>query len=115
MELPFLNYINNPETKWIVCIGVPYGSHIWQVADSSEVNGTYKMNLTKAKQWIYDLKSEHYKVWKPTDIIPICHMAFDKSFAIVENVKKAICQRGWHPLNYALLLHPDLLASKRLL
>jgi hypothetical protein len=35
-QLPFLNYINSPEnSKWTVCIGVPYGTHIWQVRDSS--------------------------------------------------------------------------------
>jgi hypothetical protein len=28
-ELPFLDYINNEETKWTVCIGVPYGTNLW--------------------------------------------------------------------------------------
>ena len=23
LELPFLNYINNPEDHWVVCVGVP--------------------------------------------------------------------------------------------
>jgi hypothetical protein len=31
----FLRYINDPAHKWVVAIGVPYGTHIWQVGDSS--------------------------------------------------------------------------------
>ena len=34
-DLKFLEYINNPETEWCVCIGVPYGTSLWQVGDSS--------------------------------------------------------------------------------
>ena len=44
-ELPFLQYIHG-NNKWTVCIGVPYATHWWQVADSSEVNGAYKMETT---------------------------------------------------------------------
>jgi hypothetical protein len=33
-ELPFLLYVNGPEHSWAVCIGVSYGTHIRQVADS---------------------------------------------------------------------------------
>ncbi len=29
LELPFLQYINNPLHDWIVCIGVPYGTSCW--------------------------------------------------------------------------------------
>ena len=38
-KLAFLEYINNPRHKWAVCIGVPYGTALWQVGDSSEQNG----------------------------------------------------------------------------
>lgn len=34
-KLPFLEYITDPEHEWMVCVGVPYGTHLWQVADSS--------------------------------------------------------------------------------
>ena len=44
-QLPFLQYINNPEHPWVVCIGVPYGTSFWQVGDSTEQNGCYKMHL----------------------------------------------------------------------
>ena len=32
-----------------------------------------------------------------------------KSFAIVETNKKAIRDKGWNPLNYNCLLHPDII------
>jgi len=38
-ELPFLEYINNPMHMWKMCIGVPYGTSIWQVGDSAEQMG----------------------------------------------------------------------------
>jgi hypothetical protein len=41
MELPFLQYIHDNAHPWVVCISVPYGTHLWQVADSSELNGAF--------------------------------------------------------------------------
>ena len=41
-ELPFLEYINNDKHHWWASIGVPYGTHLWQVGDSSELNGCFK-------------------------------------------------------------------------
>jgi hypothetical protein len=55
-QLPFLDYITAEETKWTVCIGVPYGMHVWQVSDSSEQNGAFKMAITVAKQNILEKK-----------------------------------------------------------
>jgi hypothetical protein len=57
--LPFLDYIGAPATKWTVCIGVPYGTHIWQVGDSSEQNGAFKQALTERKQEILQKKNRH--------------------------------------------------------
>ena len=42
MGLPFLCYVNDPTYLWITCIGVPYGTSLWQVGDDVEQNGTYK-------------------------------------------------------------------------
>jgi hypothetical protein len=50
LELPFLQYIYGVSHEWVVCIGVPYGTSYWQVADSSEQNGSYKMALSAAKK-----------------------------------------------------------------
>ena len=46
----FLNYINNPRTKWKVCLGTPYGTSYWQVGDAPEQNGSFKMAWYRAKQ-----------------------------------------------------------------
>jgi hypothetical protein len=56
--LPFLDYVTVDDTRWTVCIGVPYGRHVRQVADSSEQNGAFKMALIKAKQNVVDKKME---------------------------------------------------------
>ena len=112
LELPFLQYINNPETEWRCCIGVPYGSHFWQVADSNECNGSFKTNIYKFKQSMYDCKPEGKRGFKDSDIIPIVNHAFDKSFGKIDSVKKAIAHRGWNPLNYCLLTAPDIAATK---
>ena len=49
VQLTFLEYINNPANPWSVCIGGPYGTSYWQVGDSSQQNGSFKMNTGKAK------------------------------------------------------------------
>lgn len=45
MTLDFVQYVNNPTTRWMACLGVPYGTHIWQPADSSEINGSFKIHF----------------------------------------------------------------------
>ncbi len=112
-ELPFLEYVVNEEHPWAVCIGVPYGTHIWQVADSLELNGAFKMGVTRTEKEIYNAKPDSlmYK-WKMTDIIPIVNGAFPTSFGWVDKSKKAIADRGWGPLNYALFQHPEVVKTK---
>ena len=76
--IPFLEYITAPSHKWMVCIGVPYGTTIWQVADSKEQNGSYKIALARAKQQMLESKLSMY-VKSPnltaTDIIPLVNIA----------------------------------------
>ena len=36
IELPFLQYINDPLYLWIDLSGVTYGTSLWQVGDSAE-------------------------------------------------------------------------------
>jgi len=60
LELPFLQYVNSPNHEWVVCIGVPYGTSYWQVGDSSEQNGSYKMLLTKCKKELVMKKQRHF-------------------------------------------------------
>ena len=72
--LPFLEYITNEEHRWTVCIGVPYGTAIWQVADSNEQNESYKIALTRAKKRMLDYKLDLH-IDPPSlcssDIIPL--------------------------------------------
>jgi hypothetical protein len=57
-HLEFLQYINNPSHPWSVVIGVPYGTSLWQVGDSSEQNGAFKMELTKGKDELMKKKTK---------------------------------------------------------
>jgi hypothetical protein len=49
MMLPLLKHVTDPSHRWHCCFGVPYATHIWQVGDASAINGSFKINLTKAK------------------------------------------------------------------
>ena len=99
--MPFLKYVNNEATKWTAAIGVPYATHLWQVADASELNGSFKMSLAKAKrEYIANNQLESISA---TDIIPLVSTAWENSFNKKEQAVKAISDRGWNPLNYALL------------
>jgi len=101
MMLPFLQYVNEPSHKWYCCFGVPYATHIWQVADASSLNGSYKIELAKAKRKYIEYRD--VPKFEPTDIVPLVNMAFPKSFGRAKNAIKAITDRGWNPLNYNIL------------
>ena len=58
-EIPFLEFINNTEHKWVVTIGVPCGTVLWQVGDSAEQNKSFNMVLVRTKQDIVELKEMH--------------------------------------------------------
>jgi hypothetical protein len=115
-ELDFLEYINKVETKWVVNIGLPYGTSYWQVGDSTEQNGCFKMALVKQKQALVTKKNDHglpYEINK-TDVVKLVKDAWRVSFARPETNRKAVLQRGWGPraLNYNCLLHEEIMASK---
>ena len=48
---------------------------------------------------------------RPTNLIPLINFAWNKSFAQKDTNKKAIAARGWYPLNYHLLMDPELRAT----
>jgi hypothetical protein len=115
LELPFLSYVNNEEHPWVVCIGVPYGTSYWQVGDSTEQNGSYKMAITKAKTELVLRKQRC--CWSNArvetyEIVVVVNAAWEKSFARVECNKKAIAVRGWNPLTRNLLDHPEIAETK---
>ena len=49
-QLDFLKYVIDPSHEWVVVIGVPYGTALWQVGDSSKQNGAYNISLAKGKE-----------------------------------------------------------------
>jgi hypothetical protein len=115
-ELDFLEYINTCETKWNVNIGLPYGTSYWQVGDSTEQNGCFKMALTKAKQKLVTAKNDAglpFEINK-TDVVKLVKEAWEVSFARVNTNRKAVLERGWGPkaLNYNVLCHPEIKSSK---
>ena len=52
-DIDFLTYINDVNHRWNVCLGVPYGTALWQVADSSQQNGKYKMLMNEIKKELF--------------------------------------------------------------
>jgi hypothetical protein len=103
MDLEFLEYVNDDKHPWNVNIGVPYGTHIWQVADSSQDNGLFKLKPVETKREYNKLKG--LESLTMSDIVPLVNTAFDSSFRLAHNTRTAIKERGWGPaLNYCLLL-----------
>ena len=108
--LEFLTYINDPKHKWCVCLGLPYGTHKWQVADSEEQNGAMRCSIGKVKRDRLKRKKElGFKSLSVFDVVLIVKEAWKDSFARVDSNKKALCERGWNPLNYALLTDESLI------
>jgi hypothetical protein len=92
MDLEFLDYINQPENYWNVVLGVPYSTHIWQVADSSQVNGNFKIKIAKEKGEYMTHKTSNTSGMVITNIVPIVNGAYARSFAIVASARKAIAE-----------------------
>ena len=42
------------------------------------------------------------------DIVDLVSKAWDESLALVATNQKPVTERGWGPLNYNLLLHPEI-------
>ena len=113
IHLSFLQYINHDDHPWAVCIGVPYGTALWQVGDSKQQHGAYKIALTKAKTMLIEAKAKAclQATIQPYEIMVILNIAWKKSFAVTESNRKAIWERGWNPLNRVLLQNPQIVAS----
>jgi hypothetical protein len=57
-------------------------------------------------------KPPGHKGWSITDVIPLLNYAYPLSFRNTVRGQKAIVDCGWGPLNYCLLLDPDILKTK---
>jgi hypothetical protein len=80
------------------------------VGDSTEQNGCFKMVLSKAKRELVDKTENSGLVGtiEKTDIVGLVGCAWNQSFARVASNQKAVAERGWGPLCYNLLLHPEI-------
>ena len=109
-DLDLLTYVNTPATEWCLCIGVPYGTSLWQVGDSSQQNGSYKMATASFKRILLKKKLEQSMSPHifPHEIMLIINYAWNKSFTRVDKNKTAVCERGWFPYNRNLLTDPSL-------
>jgi hypothetical protein len=109
-EEPFLEYtleFNMPRT---CCICIPYGTPVWQLGDSADQNGTFKIESKKAKaeKVRCKIRADLPATLERSDIVIIVNTVWQKSFSRVNTNLKAIAERGWPPLNYVLLHHPEL-------
>ena len=113
-DLEFLNYINDDDHLWNVTLGVPYGTALWQVGDSSEQNGIFKMLLAEKKAQLFGnrINTMQQKLnIMSSDIVPLVNACWPLAFANVTTNKKAISERGWMPYNRVLLLNELLQAT----
>ena len=104
-----------PPTSGWCALESPNGTSIWQLGNSNEKNGCYKMCCGKYKKKLTSKRFE-MGLFKMnlvcTNIIPIVNYVLKKSFANVNNNFKAISDRGWGPLNRILLSHPEIINSQ---
>ena len=114
LQVPFLRYVNNPQHRWIFCIGLPNGTHKWQVGDSKEQNGSYKVEWTreKAKLVQYRVQNGLSACLEKSDCLPLLNIIWSRSFGRKATNKKAIADRGWNPCNRRLLTDPEILKTK---
>jgi hypothetical protein len=115
LNFPFLEHITNKEYEWKVCISVPCGTPYWQVGDSMEQNGCFKMALAKAKHERVDKEENSGLVGtiEKTDIVALVGCAWNQSFARVVSSQKSVVECRWGPLCYNLLLHPEINLDKK--
>ena len=96
-DIEFLEYIDPKEHEWIVCIGVPYGTSLWQVGDSEQQNGKFNYEVRKCKKQLIKKRKENHL--RPelfgSDLMLIIKSSWNISFANIIGNKKAISERGW--------------------
>jgi hypothetical protein len=112
---PFLEYVNDPVHRWSAMLGIPYVTNLWQVGDSAQMNGAFKISMTKWKRWLRQQKADFglKQSIEKHAIMLLFTLAWKKSFALVANNKKACDDRSWNPLNFALMEHDDMKEGHR--
>jgi hypothetical protein len=75
-EAAFLAIHKQSATSWTVCLGVPNGSHLWQVANVPELNGNFEIAYFKATKECLRYKAVGERNFSPTNIIPLVNMSW---------------------------------------
>ena len=111
----FVEYINNREDRWKVCLGVPYATTLWQVDDASEQNGFVTSEWYREKAKLVVWKTEHGlpRAICPEDVMPIMNRIFFKAYGYEKNNRKATAEHGWFPPNRKLVEHPSLVRKQK--
>jgi len=116
-SVPYLSYIMDPAHRWGSTIGIPNWTNGWQVGDAEQVNGRLHIEITKIKRKLMEFKRRlcMSRVLLPSDVAPIVTEATRVVFSDSsrQSVRHAIANRGFGPLNYALLDHPEIVADRR--
>ena len=96
-DLDFLEYVNDDDHLWNTTLGVSYGTALWQVGDSSEQNGKFKMLLNEAKKELFGKRLGCMQQGLHlicSDIIPLVNMWWPAAFSDATNNRTAIVERG---------------------
>ena len=101
LDPKFLTYINDVGHIWKVCLGVPYATNYWQVGDSAEQNGTYKVLWYRAKCEMVSYKHDRgmVMVLNAKDVVPLLNRIFGHSFGRVSTNQQVTADQGWNPPN----------------
>lgn len=93
---------------WFLTIGLPNATELWQLGDQSEQNGMYKMDLTREKQLLMQVKArlEISQYLARSDILPILHRVLPTSFGDIASNVRALIRLGWFDMNRALMHDP---------
>jgi hypothetical protein len=100
LQVPFLENTNkkmNGRPMWKICIGLPNGTSKWQVGDSKQHNGCWKMSITREKDKLVASKRKNRfmnKEFQCLDIVPLIVRAWASSFAWTQKNKDALMERG---------------------
>jgi hypothetical protein len=97
--------------RYYLTIGLPNATEAWQSADSSELNGTTKNELTKTKdEYMKELRALKLpEILRRSDVIPLLHTVLPNSYGRLYNVLRALLDRGWLHMNRKLESDPRIL------
>jgi hypothetical protein len=96
LDVKFIAYINDPNHIWRVCLGVPYATSYWQVGDSAEQNGTFKVLWYKLKKKLVTFKSNRnidlsINAW---EVMPLLNKIFNHSYGRPDTNNSAMSNQG---------------------